>query len=194
MITAVTDILVERGVGGLTIDEVASRSGVAKTTIYRHWPDRAALVLDTARSHFADFDAPDTGSLRGDLRAYFGLVDDHTLSGTAGDVMPMVLEASNRDPEMAGIIDTISAERRRDLQCIIERASARGEFASSLDIDQLLGVIVGPVVFQKLVRRKPLTPAYVETCIEIALAGIAALASATSDSGRGTGTARRRSP
>lgn len=175
VIAAVTDIMVERGAGGVTIDEVAARSGVAKTTIYRHWPDRAALVLDTARSHFADFDSPDTGSLRGDLRAYFGLVDDHTLSGTAGNVMPMVLEASARDPEMAGILDAIATERQRDLEAILERAGERGEFTSDLDNDQLLGVIVGPVVFHKLVRRQPLTPAYVETCIEVALAGIAAM-------------------
>jgi AcrR family transcriptional regulator len=176
VIAAVTDIMVERGAGGVTIDAVAARSGVAKTTIYRHWPDRAALVLDTARSHFADFDSPDTGSLRGDLRAYFGLVDDHTLSGEAGNVMPMVLEASNRDPEMAGILDAISTERARDLEAILDRARERGEFASELDSDQLLGVIVGPVVFHKLVRRRPLSPSYVEACIEIALAGIAALA------------------
>lgn len=180
VIAAVTDILVERGAGGLTIDAVATRSGVAKTTIYRHWPDRAALVFDTARSHFADFDAPDTGSLRGDLRLYFGLVDDHTLSGRAGDVMPIVLEASHRDVEMAGILDAIAAERRRDLERILDQARARGEFTSDLDTDQLLGVIVGPVVFHKLVRRQPLTPAYIETCIEVALAGIAALAQGTS--------------
>ena len=51
---AATELIVERGVANLTMEEVANRSGVAKTTIYRHWPERSALVLDTVRACFGD--------------------------------------------------------------------------------------------------------------------------------------------
>ena len=71
-LAAATDLIVERGVGNLTIEEVAARSGVAKTTIYRHWPERASLIIDTVRASFEHVATPDTGSLRGDLEACFG--------------------------------------------------------------------------------------------------------------------------
>ena len=49
-LAAAIDVIVDKGVGDLTIEEVAQRSGVAKTTIYRHWPERASLIVDTVRA------------------------------------------------------------------------------------------------------------------------------------------------
>ena len=48
---AASDLIVDKGVVNLTIEEVAARSGVAKTTIYRHWPERASLIVDTVNAH-----------------------------------------------------------------------------------------------------------------------------------------------
>jgi AcrR family transcriptional regulator len=62
-------LLTEAGISGLSVDEVARRSGVAKTTIYRHWPSRSALVLDACSKLGAKREAPDTGTLHGDLTA-----------------------------------------------------------------------------------------------------------------------------
>ena len=61
-------LIVEKGVVNLTIEDVAARSGVAKTTIYRHWPERTALIVDTVNGMFQLLRTPDTGSLRGDPR------------------------------------------------------------------------------------------------------------------------------
>jgi AcrR family transcriptional regulator len=62
-------LMSEGGIGGVSIDEVARRSGVAKTTIYRHWPSRSALLLDACSKLGSRAEPPDTGSLEGDLRA-----------------------------------------------------------------------------------------------------------------------------
>ena len=69
MLATTFELLSESGVGGLTVDEVSRRSGVAKTTIYRHWPTRAALVIDACSRISAEQKAPDTGSLEGDVTA-----------------------------------------------------------------------------------------------------------------------------
>ena len=69
---AARELIVEKGVVNLTIEDVAARSGVAKTTIYRHWPERTALIVDTVNAMFEHLRTPDTGSLRGDLEAFFG--------------------------------------------------------------------------------------------------------------------------
>ena len=88
----------------MTIEEVAARSGVAKTTIYRHWPDRPALILDTARQAFRHVATPDTGSLRGDLAAFFGSMVRADLSGRVGRMMPCLIDAASRDPEMEQLL------------------------------------------------------------------------------------------
>ncbi len=61
--------LAQSGIGGVSIDEVSRISGISKTTIYRHWPSRSALLIDACSRLGSAPDVPDTGSLRGDLRA-----------------------------------------------------------------------------------------------------------------------------
>src|SRR6478735_4196406 len=124
-LAAATDLIVEKGVSNLTIEEVAHRSGVAKTTIYRHWPERASLVLDTVRSCFGEVPTPDTGSLRGDLDMYFGGMVMADLSGTVGHLMPALVDAAGRDSEIELLLDRISQERQRPIVEIVERAQAR---------------------------------------------------------------------
>src|SRR6201987_4297343 len=81
VVTPTLDLLTEAGLDELTIDDISRRSGVAKTTIYRHWPNRSALVID-ACSRMTDGEQapPDTGSLEGDVRAI--LTDIGELLGT----------------------------------------------------------------------------------------------------------------
>ena len=70
VLAATLELLTETGLGGVTIDDISKRSGVAKTTIYRHWPDRSAIVIDAClRMTDGDEEPPDTGSLEGDVRA-----------------------------------------------------------------------------------------------------------------------------
>src|ERR1700677_4626616 len=61
-------LLSQGGISGVSVDEISRRSGVAKTTIYRHWPSRSALLLDACSQIGAPQPVPDTGSLSGDLR------------------------------------------------------------------------------------------------------------------------------
>src|SRR3954454_11863244 len=140
-LAAATDLIVEKGVASLTMEEVAHRSGVAKTTIYRHWPERTALVLDTVRSCFDHVGTPDTGSLRGDLHAFFGGLVDADLSGTIGKLMPALVEAAGRDSEIEMLMARISVERQRPILDIVERAQARGELPPDLDPRVVVGTI-----------------------------------------------------
>src|ERR1700722_18756006 len=103
VLTTAFELLSESGVSGFTVDEVASRSGVAKTTIYRHWPTREALVLDAASRISAEQEVPDTGSLEGDLTAL--LADTGHLLSTArwSSVVPSIVDVAERDPEFAEV-------------------------------------------------------------------------------------------
>src|ERR1700761_1847970 len=81
VLTSAFELLGESGVGGFSVDEVARRSGVAKTTIYRHWPTREALVIDACSRISDEQEVPDTGTLEGDLAAI--LTNIGHLLGTA---------------------------------------------------------------------------------------------------------------
>jgi len=173
-LAAATDLIVEKGVANLTIEDVAHRSGVAKTTIYRHWPERTALILDTVQDCFAEVGTPDTGTLRGDLEAFFGGMVQADLSGTVGKLMPALVEAAGRDVGIEMLMDRIALARQRPILDIVERAQARGELPPDLDPRVTIGTIVGPIVFRKLVWRQPIDAAYIRGCLDVAIAGLAA--------------------
>ena len=165
-----------KGVGDLTIEEVAQRSGVAKTTIYRHWPERASLIIDTVRSSFEHVGTPDTGTLRGDLEAFFGGMVRADLTGKVGQLMPCLIDAAGRDAEIELLLDRIAVERQQPVLAIVARAQARGELPADLDPRVIVGTIVGPIVFRKLVWRQPLDAAYVSGCLDVAISGLSATA------------------
>lgn len=171
-IAATADLISERGVASLSIEEVAARSGVAKTTIYRHWPDRASLIVDTVRSTFEHVATPDTGSLRADLAAFFGGLIRADLSGRVGRIIPCLIDAAGRDPEIEMLLDRIALERQQPVRAIVARAQARGELPADLDEDVVIGTIVGPIVFRKVIWRQPIDPAYLDGCLDVVVAGL----------------------
>lgn len=172
---AASELIVERGVVNLTIEDVAARSGVAKTTIYRHWPERTSLIVDTVNAQFQHLGTPDTGSLRGDLEAFFEAAARTDPDGKVGQIIPCLIEAATRDAEMRDLLDRVGMERERVIGRIVERARDRGELRpefAALTIEQLVGVIVGPIVFQKQIRRRVVTPEYAQACVDVVLAGL----------------------
>jgi AcrR family transcriptional regulator len=173
-IAAAIDLILERGVANLSIEEVAARSGVAKTTIYRHWPERASLIIDTTRATFEHVRTPDTGSLRGDLDAYFSGMIRSDLTGRVGRLIPCLIDAAARDPEIEMLLERISTERQQPLLTIVSRAQERGELPPDLDRDVVIGTVLGPLVFRKVLLRRPVDAAYVSKCLDVALAGLGA--------------------
>ena len=164
-LAAATDLIVERGVANLTIEEVAARSGVAKTTIYRHWPERASLIIDTVRATFEHVGTPDTGSLRGDLEAYFGGMVRADLNGKVGKIMPCLIDAAARDPEIELLLDRISVERQQPILTIVgagpgaRRAARRprpaGRRRDDRRADRVPQARLAPAARRRLPRRLP---------------------------------------
>jgi AcrR family transcriptional regulator len=101
ILAAAGALLAEGGFGALSIEEVAARSGVAKTTIYRRWPSRGTLALD---AFLADFQSqqpsPDTGTLPGDLLAALRAWIRAVTRARAGPILAALIAESQRDPEL----------------------------------------------------------------------------------------------
>lgn len=174
VLEATAELIIEDGVAKVTMEEVAARSGVAKTTIYRHWPERPALILDTVGQTFRRVATPDTGSLREDLLAFFNGMVRADLSGKVGRMMPCLIDAASRDPEMEQLLARLGVEREQPIRTIVGRAQQRGELPMELDDRVVVGTIVGPIVFRKVMQRAQIDSDYIERCIEVAITGLRA--------------------
>jgi AcrR family transcriptional regulator len=148
---AVLAELTEQGYGSLTVDAVATRARVSKATLYRRWPGKRELVLAAVQANLPDPEGlPDTGSLRGDLLAYFGQVAAH-LQGPAGPALRGILGDVLGDPTSAA--ELYSASRRgrstEQLRALLARAVTRGELPTDrLDTVTARQLEAGPAILR----------------------------------------------
>jgi AcrR family transcriptional regulator len=171
VLTTTLDLLTETGLGELTIDEVSRRSGVAKTTVYRHWADRSALVIDAcSRMTDGQQQPPDTGSLEGDLKAI--LTNIAELLGTArwASILPSIVDAAEHDPEFADVHSRIQRGHAAPLRAALDRAAARGEIPSAVDRDAAAAALLGPLFYRRWFSREQIDAGFVEMIIRCVLA------------------------
>lgn len=170
VVQAAVDVLGHVGVAGFTIDEVVARSGVAKTTIYRWWPSRQALLLDAAHSLLSPSPTPNSGDTRADLIEYLSSFATFPRDTPAGRLLPELCSVARRDPEMAELRDTLIAEKRQPVLTILELAKARGDIAADVDVDLLATLVIGPLAYTKSLRELPVDARLVEQSVDAALA------------------------
>jgi AcrR family transcriptional regulator len=152
IIHATLELLVEAGYRSLTMEAVRTRAGVGKATIYRRWASKEELVRDAIVSMHDEFDAPDTGSLRGDYHGMARVVMASAQKAGAATFVPRLLGDAANDPELHAIFyDHLVAPRRRHTRTILERAVARGEIRADLDLELVIDLLAGPVVYRLLI-------------------------------------------
>jgi AcrR family transcriptional regulator len=149
--------LAAHGFEGLTVEGVAAAAGVGRATIYRHWANRAELVIAAFRSAAQPRELPDTGTLRGDLIAQVTNLASALSSSPMGAMLPALLEAARRDRELAPLQRALIDERRAETASLLDRAVDRGELPADVDRDLLLDLVVGPVFYRHLVRHRRTT-------------------------------------
>lgn len=170
VLAATFKLLAEEGLSGVTVDEVAKRSGVAKTTIYRHWPSRNALLLAACSNLGARPEAPDTGSFRGDLGALLTNMARRLRSERWASILPSIIDAAERDPELAEVHARLHADFMAPLYAIIERAKSKGELPRERDASHVVASVVGPLFYRRWFSRQPLDEAFVQGLVD-AVAG-----------------------
>lgn len=175
VVRAVLDAALEElgatGYRALSIEAVAARAGVAKTTVYRRWPTRADLV----RAAFAESTqrlmvVPDTGSLRDDLVLYYGSLVKKLASPT-GRSLIRVTFAESDDPELAELVRQVRVERKKLPQGLVARAIARGDVPAHLDSSFLLDALGGVIHLKVGVLGQTLARKELVGLVDRALAG-----------------------
>lgn len=162
-------LLMETGLGGVSVDEVSKRSGVAKTTIYRHWPSRTELLLDACSKMGSKFDIPDTGSLKKDLLELASSITAVLRSKNYSSVLPSVIDAAERDDQVAALHGRMHAEHMAPFYVVIERARQRGELPRGSLASEIVAAVVGPLFYRRWFSREPLDDGFVKSVVERAV-------------------------
>jgi AcrR family transcriptional regulator len=148
--------LADRGHSGLTVEGVAARSGVHKTTVYRRWGNVAGLIADALEMAGGEpWPVPDTGTVEGDLRALAGLVADGFADPRDGPVSTAFISAAVQDADAARALHAFFVARHEQSSIIITRAVARGELSADVDAAEVVRAAVAPVYYRLFISREP---------------------------------------
>jgi len=160
------ELLAERGVAGTSVEAIAERSGVAKTTVYRHWATKADVILEAIETCVETAHPPDTGSVRDDLHVLIGGLCQALSRAPWAAFMPSLIDAAQRDPGFARVHHRFAAGRTAPLREVLTRAVERGELPVGLDQDELVDLLSGPVFYRRLVSGDRLDQAYAERVVD----------------------------
>lgn len=166
------DSLETRGYQSLTINEVAERAGVAKATLYRRWPSKAALVSAAIDRLSLDVtEVPDTGDLASDLARVIQVAYDLVLRGR-GKILTNLVGNSGNDPEVRDLIRMIILSRRRGYYQVLDRAIERGVLPRDLDQELVIDMLIGPLWTRLLITASPVPDGLVSSLVGTVLHGL----------------------
>jgi len=170
VLTATAEELSRVGYAALRVEDVAARSGVNKTTIYRRWPTKPELVGAALCTVMEPPDTPDTGTLRGDFVASLTKSAVFTMSPLGKGVV-RVMQIERAHPEVEPIARALREEYRSLREQLVERAIARGELPQDTDARFLADLMSAPVLARLLMDQEPVDVHFIERVIDLVLAG-----------------------
>jgi AcrR family transcriptional regulator len=173
VLEAVATLLTERGYDDMTMEAVAVRADVHKTTVYRRWPTKAELVFDAARRHSEQqVPMPDTGSLLGDLRQLAREVAANIGTEPGATMARAVVAAAATSSEVAPAMHDFWSDRLARAAPIVERAAARGEIPAATDANLVVESLIGPLWVRLLLTGEPIDDELAERVAELVTAGV----------------------
>ncbi len=169
MLRAAQAIISADGLDACTVDEVARCSGVAKTTIYRHFGNADELGIAAIDDMIEEVATPDHGSLRADLRSivlgFRGVVGHDTFR----QVFASMLGRAARDPEFAKIFAQTQEMRHEPLRIAIQRGIARGEVDPEIGVETAMYFVQGPFVAKRLIELVDFTDREVDVFLDLVI-------------------------
>jgi AcrR family transcriptional regulator len=163
-------LLGKNGFSELTIEAVAAHARVGKATVYRWWPNKAALIADafacstTRKLHF-----PDTGSVRSDMSQQMRQVIK-IFRSRRGRILSAILAAGQSDRDViAAFRERFMMPRRQEAYATLRRGIIRGELRRGVDMDLVLDSLYGPIYMRFFIRHDELTPEFVDQLCDLVL-------------------------
>ncbi len=174
ILTATLDLLAEHGVTGLTMEAVAARAGVAKTTVYRRWSTKEELVVDTLVQLKGPVQAAPAGPVRESLCLLLNRMRaGWQTGGTAGLMRRLIGEADDYPQLTEAYWRRVVGPRRQVLREVLERGVDAGLIGPDADLDLMIEVLVAPLLVRTVIRPVPVTDDQVAAIVDAVLAGAA---------------------
>jgi len=168
-------LLRKSGFADLSIEAIAADARVGKTTVYRWWPNKGALVVDAfAASTEDELHFPDSGSVYKDMSLqmcqWLGV-----LRSPRGCIVRAILAAGQSDRELLDEFrKRLLRPRRQEAYQTLRRGIDRGELPHGLDLDLVLDILYGAIYMRFLIRHDELSERYIEELCRLVLDGAAA--------------------
>jgi len=157
ILTATRDLVVDRGYDGLTLAGIADRAGAGVQTIYRWWPDKAAIVAECVLENLVVIDmitAHDTGDATTDLRSWLRASYEGLSAPPAASLFRALSVAASKDAEISIRLDTqLGTPLRSALQQLVARGIDSGQFRNDINADVAADVMVGAMLNSIITRR-----------------------------------------
>jgi AcrR family transcriptional regulator len=168
--------LARAGYARMSIEAIARRAGVGKAAIYRRWPTKSALVVTVISAVTAkEVEIPDTGTLRGDVRAVVAMNAALLRRPMTQRILADLMAETRREPQLeAALRSDVQDTRRTKGRDQLQRAITRGELRADLDFDLALDLLIAPLYWRIIASRRAATPAYLDAVATVILAGLKA--------------------
>ena len=166
ILDAALKLLAAGGYAGFRLDALAARAGVAKTTILRRWPSKAAVAAAAVEQlALQTIDVPESGALRSDLHALLSNAVTVFTDGHGGFV-PRLIRESGHHPEIADLLQTVILTRRLAYRRVLNRAIARHELDPDADQELIIDLLVGPMWTRLLITHERITQPFVNDIVD----------------------------
>ncbi|MEV5297230.1 TetR/AcrR family transcriptional regulator [Amycolatopsis methanolica] len=176
IVEVVIDELAEKGYARTSMDGVARRAEVGKSSLYRRWSSKQDMVADAVSQLSVPLvDIPDSGSLRGDTERAFEMVAQWLSDERLGRILPDLTAEAKRNPALAkALTEHLENPRRAKAEPVLDRAIARGELPPDVDRELALDIFAAPIYWRYTVRRTEITPEFLATLTDSTLAFLGA--------------------
>jgi AcrR family transcriptional regulator len=166
VLDAVTALLDEVGYQHLTVEGVAARAGVGRTTVYRWWPTKAALVIEALSTTLPRVAVGITDDGRRDLRTVLDRMARAECGPTMAEALPALAAEARRDPDTAARLTGLLGPRRAADAAVLLAAASRGDIPLHIDVSLLLDVALGALLWRRLRGEEP-TDAALSALVEL---------------------------
>lgn len=170
VLEAATELLVEHGPTGCTVDAIVARSGVAKSTIYRHWATRDEILVDVLAALVPKVPAPDAdldyqAALRQIARTFVTHLNDERWQR----VLPALLLLRLHEPDIATFDEEVNTEQHAVFADVVERGRRERMLDPAVTIEQLVATLFGPILFAQLTGKLELDEALADHMVAVVL-------------------------
>lgn len=166
VLASAVEVIGERGFSGASIDAISKRSGVARSTIYRHWPSREDLLLEAVRVLLGRSESFEPTELRTDLISIARFLSTSLATEPTGTIVASLIAEARRDKEVAKLHERFVKQRLEVATQMIQAAIERGDLPPGTVPASMATDLAAPIFFKALAMRETPEPEWIESLVD----------------------------